>query len=167
QMGFQRDSVSVEARVAYRLIVIAALCRYLMSRLAREVLGLQRAHPDTWVQHLPPETVERIRAMLDQSEVYEGQLARLQGLASLEALIRRRLSRALRKLQRARVGLSLLYDQVEETWSLQVGPVPAPSGPSPKAVVRVRSETTSLLTWLGWVVAAAMFLLALFLLFKR
>lgn len=167
QMGFQRDSVGAEARVAYRLIVVAALCRYLMSRLAREVLGLQRAHPDGWVQHLSRETVERIRAMLDQSEVYEGQLTRLQGLASLEVSIRRRLSRALRKLQRARVGLSLLYDQVEEAWSLQVGPVPAPSGPPSKAVVRVRSETTSLLTWLGWVVAAAMFLLTLFLLFKR
>lgn len=167
QMGFQRDSVRAEARVAYRLIVVAALCRYLMSRLAREVLGLQRAHPDGWVQHLSRETVERIRAMLDQSEVYEGQLTRLQGLASLEVSIRRRLSRALRKLQRARVGLSLLYDQVEEAWSLQVGPVPAPSGPPSKAVVRVRSETTSLLTWLGWVVAAAMFLLTLFLLFKR
>lgn len=167
QMGFQQDSVGAEARVAYRLIVVAALCRYLMSRLAREVLGLQRAHPDGWVQHLSRETVERIRAMLDQSEVYEGQLTRLQGLASLEVSIRRRLSRALRKLQRARVGLSLLYDQVEEAWSLQVGPVPAPSGPPSKAVVRVRSETTSLLTWLGWVVAAAMFLLTLFLLFKR
>lgn len=167
QMGFQQDSVGAEARVAYRLIVVAALCRYLMSRLAREVLGLQRAHPDRWVQHLSRETVERIRAMLDRSEVYEGQLTRLQGLASLEVSIRRRLSRALRKLQRARVGLSLLYDQVEEAWSLQVGPVPAPSGPPSKAVVRVRSETTSLLTWLGWVVAAAMFLLTLFLLFKR
>lgn len=167
QMGFQRDSVGAEARVAYRLIVVAALCRYLMSRLAREVLGLQRAHPDGWFHHLSRETVERIRAMLDQSEVYEGQLTRLQGLASLEVSIRRRLSRALRKLQRARVGLSLLYDQVEEAWSLQVGPVPAPSGPPSKAVVRVRSETTSLLTWLGWVVAAAMFLLTLFLLFKR
>ncbi|GBC84632.1 hypothetical protein HRbin11_01064 [bacterium HR11] len=167
QMGFQRDSVSAEARVAYRLIVVAALCRHLMSRLAREVLDLQRAHPDGWVQHLPRETVERIRAMLDQSEVYEGQLTRLQGLASLEVSIRRRLSRALRKLQRARVGLSLLYDQVEEAWSLQVGPVPVLSGPPPKAVVRVRPETTSLLTWLGWVVAAAMFLLTLFVLFKK
>ncbi len=167
QMGFQQESVRPEARVAYRLIVVAALCRYLMSRLAREVLGLQRAHPDGWVRHLSPETVERIRAMLDQSEVYEGQLARLQGLASLDAPIRRRLSRALRKLQRARVGLSLLYDQVEEAWSLQVGPVPTPSGPSPKATVPVRPETTPLLTWLGWVVAAALFLLTLVLLLKK
>ena len=163
QMGFQRDSVGAEARVAYRLIVMAALCRHIMSRLARQVLELQRAHPDGWVQHLPRETVKRIRAMLDQSEVYEGQLTRLQGLASLDASVRRRLSRALRKLQRARVGLSLLYDQVEEAWTLQVGPVPAPSGPPPKAFIRLRAEPTSLLTWLGWIVAAAMFLLTLFL----
>ena len=165
QMAFRERPANPIERVAYRLMFLAALCRIKMSNLAVTVLRQQRSHPEQWIHTLGDDTVETIQATIQVAEDFEGQLQRWSREPGLNEGFQRRLNRSHRKLQRARVGLSLLQDQIDEEWALIRGE--APKKPQPVTqIVQVRldedkSRRNQLFTWLGWITAFAMFVLLL------
>ena len=166
QMGFLYDRVTPDERAVYRLILLSAILRYRMAQTARKLVHLQQSTPDQWVQQVDADAIQQIRDMLETAELYERHLLRCQELFAGQFNMWRRCSRALRKLQRARVGLSLLLDQIEEQWQLQKGPLPERLAPTTYTTVFVRPQFTTLFTWLGWLVAVAMFVLVAILLLR-
>ncbi len=166
QMGFLYDRVTPDERAVYRLILLSAILRYRMARTARKLVHLQQATPEQWVQQVDADAIQEIRDMLETAELYERHLLRCQELFARQFNMWRRCSRALRKLQRARVGLSLLLDQIEEQWQLQKGPLPERAATTTYTTIFVRPQYTTLFTWLGWLVAVAMFVLVAILLLR-
>ena len=165
QMGFVRPDTNPIERYLFRLIFIAAVSRIRMSNMAMDLVRRQRENPERWVQQVSPGEVARVQAVLTVAEDYERQLEQWQRYPDLPELLARRLHRSLRKLQRARVGLSLLKEQLEDEWSLIQGEMPhLPSSPLQVVQVRFHTDTSrfdNLFSWLGWISALAMFILML------
>lgn len=171
QLGFRKPTTNPVERYLYRLMFIAAICRIRMSRLAVELVRRQREQQDRWFQMVSPAEVAQIQTILELGEQYEQQLEEWSNFTELPELMKRRLSRSLRKLQRTRVGLSLLKDQLEDERSLSQEEMAIPSTmPLQVVQVRVQNHTgrfDNLFSWLGWITALAMFILMIILLLAR
>lgn len=169
QMAFRIPHPNPVERVACRLIFLAALCRIRMSNLAMSILHSQQENPEQWIKNLSSTVVETVRSIMTVAENFENQLMRWSREPTLESAWQRRLNRAHRKLQRARVGLSLLHDQIEDEWGVIKSEEPEARTPMTQ-IVQVKLNDglftrVNIFTWLGWITALAMFVLLIIQLF--
>ncbi len=150
QMGFLLKNQPKTHVLAHRLVVLSMFCHIRMSALAREILAFRKKNPEYWVAQLSDTMLKEIRALFTISETYERILRRWSLHPELPHELQKRLNRTLRKLQRAKVGLYLLYDLIEEDWLVRKGEVPDPSSGMMRAIPIPTPATGQEQSMQGW-----------------